>query len=518
MLKNLDLNNKPKILVILIPLLCCFVLAVPIELICSKLILFIKQGEYYFNFAWYFFIAATLYIIVLLILIKKQYIYKEEWIFACVTFMIGSIMIFSCPFGRPCWDLESHFRFVLGSSPIAQQTTKAEEQIAETSQSTFFKNGYINNKNLMEQLDRDDKNSSENTYNDFCLSHIPGSIMYSTTKFIGVPITWRINLVRLLYLFLYVLICFFAIRKLKTCKMLMCVIAMLPTCVFLASNITYDWWVIGFTILGFSYFLYEMQTPKQALSIKNSIIMSGSFLLVCVIKEPYFLLLFIPAFIRKNNFKKNVKKRILHYVIILISLIILFFFLYYRAVDSINSGGDMRGGAGINASEQINYILSNPIVYAKTLLLHLSNYISITGLNNLTSSFGHLTNTPVMPYAKDFALPLLLLLIATIIDRNKYDLYTGKIYLKIFAIIFFIASAAIICTCFYIIFTPVGADIIAGAQFRYLLPLIVVLLPLMNLRFMSFVKKPKNYNFGFILSVSAVLIWDIATTMLWRLM
>ncbi len=57
----------------------------------------------------------------------------------------------------------------------------------------------------------------------------------------------------------YALTVYFAIRKLKSGKMIMSVIALFPTNIVLASNYSYDPWVTGFSLLGTAYFVSEMQ-------------------------------------------------------------------------------------------------------------------------------------------------------------------------------------------------------------------------------------------------------------------
>ena len=51
----------------------------------------------------------------------------------------------------------------------------------------------------------------------------------------------------------YSLCCSFSMKRLHSGKMILAVVAMFPTSLFIASNYSYDTWVIGFVMIGMAY-------------------------------------------------------------------------------------------------------------------------------------------------------------------------------------------------------------------------------------------------------------------------
>lgn len=149
-------------------------------------------------------------------------------------------MILSSPFGHIAWDLESHFKSILSMSFLHDELTEVECLFAEDGAATIYKTSYNENLDLIKKSNELDYKCTNKSYNSFNLAHFPGAIIYSLAKTVQIPFSMRLNLVRFTYLILYALICYLAIRKLKTNKLIFSTIALFPTCIFMAANITYD--------------------------------------------------------------------------------------------------------------------------------------------------------------------------------------------------------------------------------------------------------------------------------------
>ena len=50
------------------------------------------------------------------------------------------------------------------------------------------------------------------------------------------------------------------------------------------------------------------------------------------------------------------------------AFVIMLFDLLLKTIFETSKGGDVRGGAGVNPTEQILYIIHNPVEYTRTLL------------------------------------------------------------------------------------------------------------------------------------------------------
>ena len=111
-------------------------------------------------------------------------------------------------------------------------------------------------------------------------------------------------------LIMYTLLCYYAMKRLSSGKMILAVIALFPTNVFMAASYSYDYWVNGFVFLGIAYFVGMCQEKDKIVSTKDTIIMCSSLALACVPKQIYVGLLLLPFFMprKKIDNKKTNKK------------------------------------------------------------------------------------------------------------------------------------------------------------------------------------------------------------------
>ena len=194
--------------------------------------------------------------------------------------------------------------------------------------------------------------------------------------------------------------------------------------------VSYDYWVIGFTTLGYSFFISELQNRDKKLEYKNMIMMNICFLLGIAPKAIYFVLMFVLLFMPKDKFVDKKQRKIYYTLIVGVAVFLMMTFLLPMLIGSSGTG-DTRGGEDVNSIEQIKYILSNPGEYTGTLLNFLKEYLDLD-------------------YEKKIKMPCV---------RGAY---------------FFSAAVCIIlvATALYVSFTEVGANYIAGCQPRYLLPIL----------------------------------------------
>lgn len=178
-------------------------------------------------------------------------------------------------------------------------------------------------------------------------------------------------------------------------------------------------------MLGIAYFYSECQQVNKKIKNHEILIMCGSLFFGCFIKPVYIFLLIIPLFMKKNYFKNNKKEKFKYYSIVLFS-ILLFFVVFSVSVLINTKYGDSRGGDNVNPNEQIAFIFSNPLKFSFIFIDFFTNYLSLSNMINLSSSFAELTSIGKLTVARDFGIFIILLLILSIIDRNKYDKLTTK--------------------------------------------------------------------------------------------
>ena len=212
-----------------------------IELIFSFAFMLANQNDYTFNISRWAFITCAFLIIFLFIRIGKNNNIQIEKIFLVISILSGSMMILCAPLGHNSLDLDSHLKWVVGPSNIKGYSTEAEYNIVFNKENSLPKDNYNENIENAKCLNEQDGFTTRTTSRKLKISHIPGTIIYSLSRFFNIPFTIKYDLVRLTYLLMYSFICYFAIKKLKSKKYLLSCIALFPANIFLASNITYDW-------------------------------------------------------------------------------------------------------------------------------------------------------------------------------------------------------------------------------------------------------------------------------------
>ena len=247
----------------------------------------------------------------------------------------------------------------------------------------------------------------------------------------------------------------------------------MPTALYLAVNFSCDAFIFSLTALGFAYFIGELQRKDEPLSTKNAVIMLSAVALAAAPKPIYFILLAPMLFLPKE--KLGSKQRTLRFraaVLLLMLLVALTFVLPF--LINTDTYTDVRGGADVSASGQIKYILSQPFAYAKTLFRFLAGWFSFGESAPYTVFYAYVYR------GSSFlgTLYLALLLFVTVADRTREktpDLSVESRY-RIPSLLTLFLAVCLIVTSLYVGFTPVGADFVNGCQFRYVFPLLPLLL------------------------------------------
>ena len=234
----------------------------------------------------------------------------------------------------------------------------------------------------------------------------------------------------------------------------------------MCANYNYDTWLTAFTMYGIACILSEIQQPEKKISRNEVIAMLGAFILGCAAKAIYFPLILSAFFIKKDKFNNIKQLKIFRASVAFTLIFIVFSFVFPMFMSQSASLSDVRGGDGVNGTEQIKYILTNLPQYIKNLIVFLSSYLSASG------SQGYMTFLAYLGHGGFHGLLLIILAVVCVIDKNNYDKYTSTIVFKAYNIIVYIITSALIATSLYITFTPVASSTINGCQPRYLIPLL----------------------------------------------
>lgn len=359
----------------------------------------------------------------------------------------------------------------------------------------------------------------------YLVAYIPGAIALWLARLFSVPATIAFMLGRIANLLCYAFVIYFAMRRLKSGKLIMAVCALIPEAVFLAAGYSYDFWLTAFIMLGFAYFIGELQRPDEPLTWKRFGIMVGAFLIGLGPKAIYVpiaaMLLFMPrkkfakvsaplvdasdavgslASAPAANFASSPASapaansasspvsapaansappatlprwrtltRAKYVVAMLLSAaFVLATFLLPMFIGGPGEG-DSRGG-DVNPSYQIAFILSQPAAFAEIFFDFFRWYVSPAEAHHVLVDFCGVETSFID------AIPLLLLPLVALFDRRGCDVAYATHAKRISMWVLVFITIVLMATALFISFTPVDAGRINGMQGRYLIPLLYPLL------------------------------------------
>lgn len=369
------------------------------------------------------------------------------------------------------WDDEIHYARTLEISNFLNGIMyKADEKnIAEYADNIYAHSGFDRETSSTYTEDLEtlyaSKEWSEHgfvNYGVWSVAYIPSAIGIMLARGLGLSYAGVFNMGRAFNLFMYVWLIYMSIKRVKYGKVLIAAIGLIPTTIFMASSYSYDPWVTGFTILGFSYFVAELQDDAP-MENKNILIMIGAILLGCMPKATYFPLLFPLLFLPAKKFK-TLKQRKTYYLSIIGAGVFLVATFMLPMLIKGPGVGDYRGGADVNSTEQIKFILQNPLLFAKILFNFELRYISSANMEPMLQRFAYVGEgwfCGIVSY---------LLVALTFLDRGKSE--KNYVIVKGTGLIGCVVAIILSTMALYISFTAVGADTVAGMQGRYVIPTI----------------------------------------------
>ncbi len=266
---------------------------------------------------------------------------------------------------------------------------------------------------------------------------------------------------------IYAFVIALGLKKLKSGGYLLSAIALLPTCVFLASTMDYDYWVTAWIFYAFCVFLSELQRPQKPISDYSMWQMLIAMLLGCLPKAIYFFLAVPFLFLPKGKFRdeRHCKKyRIL--VLGMMAVLLLSFLLPFV----INTQGqtDVRGGADVSAVGQVKFILTHPLQYAYILLKFMAGYLALDFALAYSTYFAYLgfTSTVISTVS------LSLIAFCTFADKHDCDDFENVRLWKWITVLTCFVQIVLFSTSLYVAFTPVGYHTVNGTAWRYLIPVL----------------------------------------------
>lgn len=469
-----------------------FIVSAPAEWILGRFIFGVSSDGHVFNIYRYLFICGFLFTWALFLLCRKSCAGKVENLFLGLLLTAGMTMILTAQVAHVGWDVNVHYDMARKASYLGEAyVTQADKDAYWNDASFLMKHTWSEYKQGFEELSGNYSYIAATEKSQHSLAHLPAGIFMAVARRLGCSFGWIFRFGEMANLLIYAFLCYFAIKKLKSGKIILAIIALFPTNILIASTFSYDYWVNGFSLLGMAYFIGECQEPDKYISTKNTIIMCGSFALACVPKQIYLPLLLIPFFMPWKKIE-NKKK---YYAICTLLILLLFASLLSRTVVETTGTGDLRGGSDVNPSDQIAFILSQPLQYVKLLVGWMRDYLSFSYTNHYITNFANAGVTDI-----GYGIVTILLMFAAVTDKSSYDLHVSNWKIRCYTIAMYFGEAALIGTAFYLVFTPVGANVIAGCQARYIMPVLFPMLSVIGTGKMKNEINRRAYN-GVILAI-----------------
>lgn len=503
--------------------------AISVFLIVGSHVLFIKAThrvvESYLIARWLFWIVVCWSGIVLYF--QREYLEKRPEIAVCsILLLIGMLYIAVIPAEMEVsWDESIHFWKSVG---VSHATTG----LANPLESYLYWHSGIpyGLPNKLENLSAI-HNNMQSIYHTgsgvaadtgvlsriYMVGYIPAAIMLKIGRGLHMPYWMIFKMGTSGNLLMYVTLIYFSMRKLKSGKMILAVSASIGCAFFLSTVYSYDTWVSGWFMLGMATFFGCMQREEKVQNKELFLIVFASTIAFFP-KAVYFPLLTVYFLIPQKKFEsmEQYQKFLSAIVASILTLmlgvvagslwILPIWFVFYVAVKKIISifkkigkrkkilalsiggavllvtavacvygilpkllgRGDLRGGEAVNSALQVKFILSNPVKYAKILLVFLKdNYLSFqVSWKNIFNTLGYLGSTKV------HVISLIFLIVVCITDKDKNDCWKGYAVTRYFNIAVSFLTVCLIATALYVSFTPVGYETVAGCQQRYLIPML----------------------------------------------
>ena len=408
---------------------------------------------------------------------------KPERLFVLFCLLSGWMILYLFPNDLTVnWDMEYHFEQTHLYSYLG------EERLTNPDMSIIFMEGSHDSFEWEERIKSQESQQEQYELGVFYTERkglmlnsiyeiFPAAGMY-LGRLLHLSWPWTMYFAKLFNLLTVAACGFFAIRRLKSGKMILACVMLIPTNIFLASVFSYDHGVTSFMALGLSYYFAEWQEAEKKLTYRNAFVILGSLTIALLTKAFYAPVLLFTAIMPRGKWAESreeklqyiSRKRYLLFsgIVLLISLI-----PYILPLLQGNVVTDMRGGTSTTPMEQIRFILEDPLRYLQIMFNCQKECF------NPANSAGILTFFAYEGIGPGWQVLCVLLALVALTDKKPSDrLLERKPFIRILGLFLFYISTCIICFCLYITFTEVGASYINGVQCRYFLPFVFPVLML----------------------------------------
>ncbi len=316
--------------------------------------------------------------------------------------------------------------------------------------------------------------------------YLPQALGIGISSLLGFSIVFQSLLGKIFNYAFFVLLMYLSIKYIPFKKILVFFIALLPMTVQEAASLSPDAMTIAVSVALISFVLYFRNGTIKKLQIKHLVCLSLLVIALSMCKIVYLPLCFLIFLIPQERFQSKKQKylfcSILSIVVIILNLTWLNISSQYLVAFESRS----------NSSEQLKYILSNPIRYIGTIFNTIDSY-SITYLGQMVGQSLGVFNVQT---SSVMVIVSLVILFYLIVKREKTKEVKEAVFSfkeKIFILLMALGTLLLMFTSLYMQWTAVYSDFVDGVQGRYFIPLLLVFAMLfMNKK--EKVSKAEDYN------------------------
>ncbi|MBQ9805448.1 MAG: DUF2142 domain-containing protein [Clostridia bacterium] len=393
-------------------------------------------------------------------------------LFLVVTVLAGILLCYTMPTHLGvAWDDETHFRRTYNMvHQLDDEMSVAEYQLLHVK---YDVNAYSNDPMqavlAVEQWDSVTVEDSPWMFNLYgSLGYLPMAAASGIGTLLDFDIATTMVACRVANLLTYAVVIWFAIRKLRSGAMIFAAVALLPSALFLACSLNYDFWVTAWLAFALGHFISVMQRDDRSFRTRDICAILCGLLLCCAPKAIYCVLFFPLLFLPKAKFESRKASKLFRIALVLAVLAVVAS-VALPMLFSPDKYTDLRGGSEVSTGGQVSYIFSHPARYTGTLLSFLGDYVSFFMMSQYACFFGYLGNAHLF----FSTIAGFLLLYTTFTDRRENDGYERMQPTRLLTLATCFAQVCLIATSLYVSFTPVGLDTINGCQYRYIFPILI---------------------------------------------
>ena len=423
-------------------------------------------------------LLGLIFIIDLSIFCRKLFSKKIELIGFLVIMLVGTMFVNLEPASPGVsWDDETHYSRVVNMSHLFDKKIALSDKIMlERFSTVALQKSYYNQQDqtaYAKYLNVLEKNKYYVDYSGSGISlvntvYLPEAVGLAVGRGIGLPYIMTYKLGKMVNVFLLAILAFFAMKKLKYGKIIILLIALIPTNIFLAGNYTYDTWLTGWAMLGLSTFFGELQEKEKKIERKSILLIYVSMFLAILPKLVYFPMIFIVFFMPRYKFNNN--KAYWAYKLFTVFICLLpFIMIYFQNIAASSDVSDTRGGSDVNSTSQMEYIKSNFLKATVTILTFLKTY-----LNPFVEGNEYINQLAYNGYIPLGNVLIVVIIIGAFISRDESERENNvfKWWFKLGTLAVYAGIGGLAAVSMYVVFTPVGADVVNGCQGRYIIPVL----------------------------------------------